>query len=149
MLNSQHYTTIGISPHMPISIQQLLLKYSQLFAIPTGLPPSRYYNHKIDLIPKAEPVKVKPYCYPHSQKTEIEAQVQQMIAKGLIEASTSPFSSPVLLVKKKDGSWCFCIDYRALNTITVKDAFPIPAVDELLDELGDARVFSKFDLWSG
>lgn len=140
---------LKIPDELPDTLKQILLKYQRVFEIPRGLPPSRLCDHRIPLQPDANPIKVRPYRYPHSQKTEIETMVDQMLREGLIEPSNSPFSSPIILVKKKDGTWRFCTDYRALNAITVKDAYPIPVVDELLDELHGAKYFSKLDLRSG
>ena len=134
---------------LPVPIQQLLLRFKALFDPPSTLPPPRATDHHIHLFPQASPVNVRPYRYPHYQKHEIEQQVDAMLQKGLIQPSTSPFSSPVLLVKKHDGSWRFCVDYRALNALTVRDRFPIPTIYELLDELGGACYFSKLDLLQG
>lgn len=83
-------------------------------------------------------MNIRPYRYSPHQKTEIEKQVGDMLQRGVIQHSSSPFASPVLLVKKKDGTWRFCVDYRHLNAITVKNKHPLPIVDELLDELAGA-----------
>ncbi|CAM8880125.1 unnamed protein product [Rhodiola kirilowii] len=128
----------------------LLSSYSDIFEEPTDLPPSRQgFNHHIPLLAGAIPVNQRPYRYSTLQKTVIEKLVQEMLSKGLIQYSSSPYASPVVLVKKKDGSWRLCVDYRGLNQQTVKDKYPIPLLEDLLDELGGSRYFSKLDLRAG
>ncbi|XP_004305244.1 PREDICTED: enzymatic polyprotein-like [Fragaria vesca subsp. vesca] len=147
------YATLGPTvpqdeAHCP-QVQQLLTDFHMLFEAPIGLPPIRAIDHRIPLLPSASPVNVRPYRYPYSQKAELETQVNGMLSNGLICPSQSPFSSLVLLVWKKDKAWRFCVDYRDLNAVTIKVRFPIPVVDELLDELHGARYFTKLDLRAG
>lgn len=137
------------SETLPAEVQKLLQEYDHLFSTPTQLPPQRSADHHIDFQPGAQPVRVRPYHYSPIQKTEIEEQVKQMLQNGVIRPSSSAFASPVLLVRKKDGTWRFCIDYRHLNAVTQKNKHPMPVVDELLDELSGAKVFTKLDFRSG
>ena len=102
------------------------------------MPPPRSCDHSIRLVSGAKHVYIRPYRYPPTLKTEIEKQIQDMLDKGLIKPSPGPFSSALLLVKKKDGSWRPCVDYRHLNALTVRGKFPIPIFDELVDELAGA-----------
>jgi hypothetical protein len=131
------------------AVATLLDTYSQLFTVPDSLPPVRQCDHSIPLVAGARPVCVRPYRYPPALKDEIEAQVGDMLKKGIIQPSSSSFSSPVLLVRKKDGSFRFCVDYRYLNALTVKTRFPIPIFEHLIDELAGASWFSTLDLLSG
>jgi hypothetical protein len=130
-------------------LTQLLQQHGDLFAKPQGLPPVQEYDHRIHLPPGTDPVAMRPYRYPQLQKDELERQCALMLATGIIRISMSPFSALVLLVRKLDGTWRFCIDYRALNALTLKHKFPILVVDKLFDELHGARFFTKLDLRSG
>jgi hypothetical protein len=134
---------------IPAGIQQVIHEYSDLFQTPASLPPSRIFDHIISLNPRTMSVNCKPYRYSPKQKDEIEKQVTAMIKAGTMVPSVSPFASHVLLVKKKDDTWRFCIDYRKLNANTIKNKFPIPIIDEFLDDIDGAKFFTKLDLNSG
>ncbi|KAL4296046.1 hypothetical protein GQ457_12G011230 [Hibiscus cannabinus] len=148
MINAQ----LGVQKEdkkVSVEIQEILQRFHEIFAEPQGLPPERGHDHKIELVDEKAVIKVKPYRHPANQKNEIEKLIGEMLEAGIIRDSNSAFASPVVMVKKKDGSWRMCVDYRKLNQLTIKDSFPMPVIEELLDELGDATYFSKLDLRSG
>lgn len=136
-------------PTVQPEVQAVIDQFKHLFAEPSSLPPCCACDHKIPLVNGAQPVAVRPYRYSPALKAEMESQVANMLQSGLIQPSTSAFSSPVLLVQKKDGSWWFCINYHLLNSLTVNSKFSIPVIDELLDELSSARWFTSLDLCAG
>ncbi|MCO5562493.1 hypothetical protein L7F22_016120 [Adiantum nelumboides] len=118
--------------------------------IPNDLPPSRGEDdHKIELIPGSSPPNRPPYRVSYAQQEEILTQVNELLEKGLVRPSSSPFCSPVLLVQKKDGSYRMCIDYRVLNKQTIKNRFPVPRITYIFDRLQGSTYYSRIDLKSG
>ncbi|GJW14686.1 hypothetical protein Tco_0018819 [Tanacetum coccineum] len=114
-----------------------------------GLPPTRQVEFQIDLVPGAAPIARAPYRLAPSEMKELSEQLKELSDKGFIRPSSSPWGAPVLFVKKKDGSFRMCIDYRELNKLTVKNRYPLPRIDDLFDQLQGSSVYSKIDLRSG
>ncbi|GJV80305.1 putative reverse transcriptase domain-containing protein, partial [Tanacetum coccineum] len=115
----------------------------------SGLPPSREIKFRIELVPGAIPVAKSPYRLAPSEMEELSGQLKELQDKGFIRPSSSPWGAPVLFVKKKDGSFRMCIDYRELNKLTIKNRYPLPRIDDLFDQLQGSQYFSKIDLRSG
>ena len=144
-------TTVTPAPQTShAQLQEVLNRHRGVFQpLPSKLPPRRDVDHHIDL----EPGGAQPYqgIYRMSplELGELRKQLDDLLEKGFIKPSKSPFGAPILFVHKEDGGLRMCIDYRALNKITVKNRYPIPRIDDLLDQLNGAKVFSKLDLASG
>ncbi|GKC80680.1 putative mitochondrial protein [Tanacetum coccineum] len=130
-------------------VEAVLKDFESVFDVPKELQPKRTHDHRIPLVLNTPPVNIRPYKHPPSQKDAIELMVKELLDSGVIRNSQSPFSSPIVMVKKKDGTWRMYVDFRQLNKATVKDKFPIPIVEELIDELSGSKFFSKLDLRSG
>ena len=133
------------------NLQDIVQEYHDVFpaTLPKGCPPKRDIEHEIQIESGGRPPNRPPYRLGPAEQDELEAQVKDLLTQGFIRPSSSPYGAPVLFVPKKDGRWRMCVDYRALNKQTIKDKFPLPRIDSLLDRLGRARVFSKLDLASG
>ncbi|GJT51134.1 putative reverse transcriptase domain-containing protein [Tanacetum coccineum] len=127
-----------------------LAKYHAVFPEDlSGIPPTSQVEFQIDLIPGATPVARAPYRLAPSEMKELSDQLKELFDKGFIRPSSSPWGAPVLFVKKKDGSFWMCIDYRELNKLMVKNRYPLPRIDDLFDQLQGSSVYSKIDLRSG
>lgn len=146
----RHSQTL-ISKPISTPLQGLMEEFGDMFPdeLPQVLPPMRGIEHTIDLIPGA-PLPNKPAyrCNPEDSK-ELHRQIEEFIERGHVRESMSPCVVPALLVPKKDGTWRMCIDSRAVNNITIKYRFPMPRLEDMLDELHGATFFSKIDLQSG
>jgi len=136
---------------LPKHVEQILGKYNDVFpeTLPKGLPPQRKIDFRIDLVPESIPQKRGLYRMSPPELRELKKQLDELLEAGFIQPSCSPWGAPVLFVSKKDGALRMCIDYRALNRLTVKNSYPLPRIDDIFDQLKDAKYFSKIDLRSG
>jgi hypothetical protein len=125
--------------------------YADVFPekLPKGLPPQRNVDHEIELEPGHAPPSRPTYRLSPPEMDELKKQLEDLTRQGFIRPSISPYGAPILFVRKKDGTMRMCVDYRALNKITIKNKYPLPRIDELLDRLQGAKFFSKLDLMSG
>ena len=132
-------------------LNQLLEEFKDLFPeqLPKGRPPKLEVEFEIKTEEGAVPPNKPPYRLSPKEHEELQAQIDDLLAQGHIRPSQSPYGAPVLFVPKKDGRWRMCIDYRALNKQTIRDRYPLPRIDDLLDRLGRAQHFSTLDLASG
>jgi hypothetical protein len=114
-----------------------------------GTPPDRDIEFVIKLKPGTAPIYKTPFRMTTLKFAELKEHIRELLEKGFIHPSSSPWGAPVIFVPKKDGTQRLCVDYRALNEVTVKNKYPLPRIDDLFDQLRGACVFSKIDLWSG
>ena len=139
------------SPDQEQDVQNLLKEFKDVFPenLPKGLPPKRAQDFHIDLKEGSTPQKKGLYRMSSAELSELKSQLSDLIEQGFIKPSSSPWGAPVLFVSKKDGALRLCVDYRALNRLTVKNSYPLPRIDDILDQLSTAKYFTKIDLRSG
>ena len=148
-LNSVNLVQEGTTFDKP-ELESLLQEFKDVLSgLPEGLPPTRAGDHHIRLEPGSAPPASRIYPLSGAQLAELRAQLQELLERGYIRPSTSPFGAPILFVPKKDGGWRLCIDYRALNKLTVRNEHPLPRIDEMFEQLHGSCFFSKLDLASG
>ncbi|CAA7041521.1 unnamed protein product [Microthlaspi erraticum] len=142
-------TTTEVGKDASLSEIPVVSEFEDVFQALSGLPPDRSDPFTIELEPGTAPVSKASYRMAPAEMAELKKQLNDLMEKGFVRPSSSPWGAPVLFVKKKDGSFRLCIDYRGLNRVTVKNKYPLPRIDELLDQLRGATWFSKIDLASG
>jgi hypothetical protein len=139
----------SISSPQAAMLNSLLHRYRHIFAKDDyDLGRTSVVQHTIP-VPQNNPIKQRPYRIPQTLQEEAKKQIDEMLSHDIIRPSCSPWTSPALLVKKKDGTLRFCVDYRKLNSVTHKDTYPLPRVDDMLDKLNNSCIFTTLDLASG
>ncbi|XP_057770708.1 uncharacterized protein LOC130990498 [Salvia miltiorrhiza] len=141
----------GVSQEVPDAVAELLDEFKDVMPeeLPKELSPRRATDHRIELEPGARPPAQAPYCMSPSELAELRKQLDELLLAGLVQPSKAPYGSPVLFQRKQDGSLRFCIDYRALNKVTIKNKYPIPNAFDLFDKLSRASLYTKIDLQFG
>jgi hypothetical protein len=130
-------------------LYEVVNQYDDMFQEPKGLPPERAIQHETQLQQDCPLLNIGMYRMSVMENDEINKQIQELFEKGVIMPNTSPCGSPIVLVPKKDGTWSMCVDFRVLNKIMVNNRYPLLRIDDLLDQLKDAKYFTKLDLISG
>jgi len=150
---NQEYTTLAsveVTHQNAVEDIPVVKEFVDVFPLDVpGLPPIRETEFFIDLHPGTGPISIAPYRVSPLELSELKGQIEELMSKKFIRPRVSPWGSPVLLIKKKDGSSRLCVDYRQLNKATIKNRYPLPRIDDLMDQLYGAEVFFKIDLKSG
>jgi hypothetical protein len=135
----------------PKHICEVLRRYKDVFTneLPQELPPTREIDHKIEVVPGTKPLSKAPYRLNQKELLELNKQLNDLLSRGYIRPSKSPYGAPVFFVDKKDGKLRMCVNYRALNKVTIKNNYPLPRIDDIFDRLAGAKYFIRIDLKSG
>ncbi|XP_028216617.1 uncharacterized protein LOC114398639 [Glycine soja] len=141
--------SISVETKTPVSDIPIVREFPEVFEEVSGLPPEREVEFSIDLVPGTGPISIAPYRMSPVELSELKKQLEEILEKQFVRPSVSPWGALVLLVKKKDGTMRLCVDYRQLNKVTIKNRYPLPRIDDLMDQLVGACVFNKIDLRFG
>ena len=147
----KHEKHVEIKDETSVEVLDVLESFREVMPpqLPKTLPPKREVDHRIELVPNAQPPARAPYKMSPPELKELRKQLKESVDAGYVRPSKAPYGASVLFQKKHDGLLMLCIDYRALNELTMKYKYPIPLIADLFDQLGDVTWFTKLDLRSG
>jgi hypothetical protein len=148
--NAKGNTVVNHLEEKPLENIKVVCEYPDVFLEELlGMPPDCDIEFSIKLLPETAPISKRPYRMDVKDLVELKKQIEELLEKGFIRPSSSPWGAPVLFVSKKDGSRRMCVDYRSLNEVTIKNKYPLPCIEDLFDQMKGAKIFSKIDLRSG